>query len=176
MLSTPAARKRLGGNTRGLRAWESATLEAPGRPTITVTATPCRHGPPLSRPITGEATGFALTWPGQQYDALWMTGDTVLYPGLRSVPERVQVGTTLLHLGGVRFPVSGPVRYTMTAQQGVELCTLVKAHTVLPVHYEGWQHFRHGRPIIEREFARAPEEIRRSLHWLPIGEPTDVTI
>jgi hypothetical protein len=30
------------------------TLEAPGRPTIEVTATPCRHGPPLSHPLVGD--------------------------------------------------------------------------------------------------------------------------
>jgi hypothetical protein len=31
---------RLGGNARGLRPWATTLLEAPGRPTIQVTATP----------------------------------------------------------------------------------------------------------------------------------------
>ena len=44
----PGAR-RLGGGARGLEPWETTRLEAPGRPTIEVTATPCRHGPPRSR-------------------------------------------------------------------------------------------------------------------------------
>ena len=57
------------------------------------------------------SSGFALRWPGQQHGALWISGDTVLYDGVRAVADRVEVGTALLHLGGVQFPVTGPVRY-----------------------------------------------------------------
>ena len=39
---------------------------------------------------------------------LWISGDTVLYDGVREVAERVRVDTAVLHLGGVRFPVTGP--------------------------------------------------------------------
>ena len=38
---------------------------------------------------------------------LWISGDTVLYDGVRQVADRVQVDTALLHLGGVQFPVPG---------------------------------------------------------------------
>ena len=33
---------------------------------------------------------------------LWITGDTVLYNAVRRVPERLEIGTVPLHLGGVR--------------------------------------------------------------------------
>jgi hypothetical protein len=46
---------------------------------------------------------------------------------------------------------------------------------VIPIHYEGWQHFREGRDAAEREFARAPDEVRRAVRWLPIGEPVDLS-
>ena len=49
-----AGAARLGGGAVGLAPWATHTLEQPGRPAIEVTATPCRHGPPLSRPITGR--------------------------------------------------------------------------------------------------------------------------
>ena len=65
---------------------------------------PCRHGPPLSGPITGEVAGFALRWDGQQHGVLWISGDTVLYDGVRQVAARLDVDVALLHLGGVRFP------------------------------------------------------------------------
>ena len=55
---------------------------------------------------------------------LWISGDTVLYDGVRQVADRLQVDTALLHLGGVQFPVTGPLRYTMTARDAVELCGL----------------------------------------------------
>ena len=174
VVTTASGAKRLGGAARGLEPWATTRLEAPGRPSIEITATPCRHGPPLSRPIVGDVIGFALGWEGQARGALWISGDTVLYDGVREVAERVQVDTAVLHLGGVKFPVSGPLRYTMTAQEAVELCGLVRPRTVIPIHYEGWKHFRQGREAIEREFAKAPEEFRASVRWLPIGEPVEI--
>ena len=74
-----------------------------GDPPIEVTATPCRHGPPLSHPIVGDVVGFALSWEGQGEGVLWISGDTVLYDGVFEVADRLQVDTALLHLGGVRF-------------------------------------------------------------------------
>jgi len=174
VVTTAPGARRLGGGARGLEAWRTTTLEAPGRPAIEVTATPCRHGPPLSRRIAGEVIGFALRWEGQEHGVLWISGDTVLYDGVREVAARLRVDTALLHLGAVRFPVSGPVRYSMTAREAMELCGLVRPRVAIPVHYEGWSHFRQGREAIEREFERAPEEVRRSLRWLPIGEAVEI--
>ena len=74
----------------------------------------------------------------------------------------------------MQFPVTGPVRYTLTASDAVELCRLVKPRTVIPVHYEGWKHFRQGREAVEREFASAPEEVRRGLRWLPLGTEVEL--
>jgi L-ascorbate metabolism protein UlaG (beta-lactamase superfamily) len=176
VVTTASGAKRLGGNARGLRPWATTRLEAPARPPIDITATPCRHGPPLSRPIAGDVMGFALRWDRQQHGVLWISGDTVLYDGVRQVADRLQVGTALLHLGGVRFPVTGPVRYSMTAQKAIELCRLLRPHTAIPVHYEGWKHFRQDRETIERTFAAAPDDVRRSIRWLPIGIGVEVAV
>ncbi len=174
VVTTASGARRLGGDARGLEPWATTVLEAPGRPSIEVTATPCRHGPPLSRPITGDVIGFALRWDGLENGVLWISGDTVLYDGVRQVADRLQVGIALLHLGGVRFPVTGPIRYTMTARDAVELCRLVKPRTVIPIHYEGWKHFQEGREAIEREFADAPEDLRRRIRWLPLGVEVEI--
>jgi L-ascorbate metabolism protein UlaG (beta-lactamase superfamily) len=176
VVTTVAGAARLGSGARGLAPWETTVLAADGRPTIEVMATPCRHGPPASRPIVGHVIGFALRWDGQQHGALWISGDTVLYDGVRQVPTRLQVGTAIIHLGGVQFPVTGPLRYTMTAADAVELCGLIRPRTAIPIHYEGWKHFRQGRDAIEAEFARAPEDIRRCVRWLPIGEAAEVAV
>jgi L-ascorbate metabolism protein UlaG (beta-lactamase superfamily) len=174
VITTASGAQRLGGNARGLEPWASTRLEGPPRPAIEITATPCRHGPPLSRPIVGDVIGFALRLDGQEHGVLWISGDTVLYDGVRQVADRLQIGTALLHLGGVRFPISGPVRYTMTANDAVELCRLVRPRTVIPIHYEGWKHFREGREAIERQFANAPEALRERIQWLPIGVATEL--
>jgi len=44
-----------------------------------------------------------------------------VFDGVRAIPERLRVGTAILHLGGVRFPVTGPLRYTMTAADAVQI-------------------------------------------------------
>jgi L-ascorbate metabolism protein UlaG (beta-lactamase superfamily) len=170
VVTTEPGAQRLGGNARGLAPWATTTLEAPGRPAIEITATPCRHGPPLSHPIVGDVIGFALRWEGQEHGALWISGDTVLYDGVREVAARVDVDTVLLHLGGVRFPVTGPLHYTLTARDAVALCRLVGPRAIVPIHYEGWKHFREGRVEVERAFAAAPELAAR-VRWVPIGEP-----
>jgi L-ascorbate metabolism protein UlaG (beta-lactamase superfamily) len=174
VVTTASGAKRLGGSARGLAPWETTALEGDGRPSISVQATPCRHGPPLSHPIVGDVIGFALRWEGQEHGALWISGDTVLYDGVRSVADRVQVDTALLHLGGVQLSVTGPLRYTMTARDGVELMEQVRPRVTIPVHYEGWKHFKDGRDDVVRAFAEASPGVRESLRWLEIGVPTTI--
>jgi L-ascorbate metabolism protein UlaG (beta-lactamase superfamily) len=107
-------------------------------------------------------------------NGVWITGDTVLYDGVRAVADRLEIATVLLHLGGVRFPVTGPLRYTMRAGDAIELCRLIRPRVVIPIHYEGWSHFKESRDAIERELAAAPEDMRRRVRWLPIGETVDL--
>jgi L-ascorbate metabolism protein UlaG (beta-lactamase superfamily) len=172
-VTTTKGARSIGGT--GLAAWETTTLESPGKPAITITATPCRHGPAGSDPITGPVIGFALAWEGQRHGRLWVTGDTVLYPSLREVPERIDVGTLLLHLGSVRFRyLSGWFRYTMDAREGAALIDLVAPHSVVPVHYEGWSHFQQDRPAAEPALARSRYADR--ITWLDPGSSTDVEV
>ena len=97
---------------RGLDPWDVTRLEATGKPTIEMAATPCRHGPPLSRPIVGDVIGFALSWNGQRNGMACVSGDTVLYNGVRDV--------AIVNLGDVQFPITGPVRYSVTASDAIE--------------------------------------------------------
>jgi len=167
--TTRKAAVKLGGDCAGLAAWETATLEAPDKETIIITATPCRHGPVGSEPITGPVIGFSLRWAGQEHGELWVTGDTVLYPGLREVASRLRVGTMLLHLGSVRFRyLSGWIRYTMDAHEGTELIDLVKSTHVVPVHYEGWSHFQQDRGPAEATISASAYADR--VTWLDPGQ------
>ena len=174
VVTNSSAATRLGGTAKGLDAWETTRVEGVGRPTLEITATPCRHGPPLSRPIVGHVVGFALRWEGQPDGALWFSGDTVLYDGVREVAGRLDVDTAVLHLGEVKFPVTGPIRYSMTAEEGVELCGLLSPGTAIPVHYEGWSHFQEGRAEVERAIAAASRDIRRRFRILDLGVPAEI--
>jgi L-ascorbate metabolism protein UlaG (beta-lactamase superfamily) len=175
VVTTEAGARRLGlPGVRGLAPWATTRLEADGKPTIEITATPCRHGPPGSQPIVGDVIGFSLRWEGQQHGELWFSGDTVLYPGVREVATRLDIGTAVVHLGGVRFPVSGPLRYTMTATDAADLCGELKPQTILPIHYEGWKHFREGRSDAENGFNAAPAAVHEHVRWLALGKATEI--
>ena len=104
---------------------------------------------------------------------LWISGDRVLYDGVRQVASRLDVDVAVLHLGGVRFGLTGPVRYTMTAADAVSLLSELRPRTVLPVHYEGWTLFKEGRAA-EGAFTAAPQPVRDSVRWLTSGVPLDV--
>jgi len=174
VVTTASGARRLGGDARGLEAWQTTRLEAPGRAAIEVTATPCRHGPRFSHPVAGDVIGFALSWEGQDDGVLWISGDTVLYDGVLEVADRLSVDVALLHVGAVRFGVTGPLRYTMSAREAVELCRRVRPRTAIPVHYEGWKHFTEGRDELERELSKAPEAVRSSVRWLPLGAAVEI--
>ena len=47
----------------------------------------------------------------------------------------------LIHLGRVRFPITGPLRYSMDGSDALRLIELLGPRVVVPVHYEGWSHF-----------------------------------
>ena len=46
--------------------------------------------------------------------------------------------------------------------------------TVVPIHYEGWQHFHEGRDAAERAFAAAG--LRERVRWLEPGVATELEV
>ncbi len=90
------------------------------------------------------------------------------------VAERLDVDVAIIHLGQVQFPVTGPVRYSMTARDAVDLCRTLRPRVAIPVHFEGWSHFHEGRDAIEREISNAPPDLRDVFQLMPLGEPVDV--
>jgi L-ascorbate metabolism protein UlaG (beta-lactamase superfamily) len=174
VLTTQRGAVRLGGNARGLAPWTRFDLEARDGTRMRVVATPARHGPPLSRPIVGDVIGFLLQWEGQRHGSLYLSGDTVWFDGVAEVGRRFDVGTFVPYLGAVRFPISGPARYTFTAAQAVRATRALGARTVVPLHYEGWSHFREGRQEVEGAFAEA--QLADGIRWLAPGEPVAVEV
>ena len=171
--TVPGARRlaagRAGADVRGLNPGQSTVLSAEGRPPLRITATPCRHGPPGSGPIVGAVIGFDVGWEGQQHGTLWITGDTVLYDGLRAAVRGMHVSVAAIHLGGVTFPwLSGRLRYTMNAAEAIDLCRELAPETVLPLHFEGWRHFRQSREEAVAQLTASPFASR--VRWPTAGE------
>ncbi|MBI2332705.1 MAG: MBL fold metallo-hydrolase [Chloroflexi bacterium] len=173
VLTTTTGEKRLGGNAEGLANFQSTSLESGGTK-IKVTATPAQHGPLIVRPFSGPSIGFMLEWEGQQNGGLYISGDTIYYRGIDEVAERFTVSVGIFHLGRASFPVTGPIRFTMDAKDGVKAAQKLNPKTIIPIHYEGWKHFIEGRSVIEKEFAQAG--LSEKVKWLPIGEPAEVDV
>ncbi|MET0734525.1 MAG: MBL fold metallo-hydrolase [Microbacterium sp.] len=161
-------------DVRGIAAGETTVLTAPGRPRLSVVATPCRHGPPLTGPIVGSVVGFAVTLDDAARPGLWMTGDTVMYRGVRDAARGLRPDVMLAHIGAVKFPLTGPLAYTMDAQGAVELIGLAEPRVVVPVHVEGWSHFSQQEGPAAAVFASASPEISARVRWAPLGETVDL--
>jgi L-ascorbate metabolism protein UlaG (beta-lactamase superfamily) len=176
VITTVSGQRRLrANNVQGLYPWTTTTLTAPGLPTLEITATPCRHGPPLSHPLVGDVIGFAISVAGSGRTDLWISGDSVFYSGLKGVAEAFDIDVAVIHLGGVEFGVTGPLRYSMTAHEAVKLLELMKPRVAVPVHYDGWTHFREGEARIRATFATAPPAVKKSIVWLPLAHEQSVT-
>ncbi len=166
VVTTHAAAKRLGhSGAVGLRDFESHTLAG-----LKITATPARHGPPGSLPVAGHVIGFLLEHPS--LDApIYISGDTVWFEGIAEVARRFRPSISFLHLGGVRFPISGPLTYTFNARQAVTAAQALGSRQIIPLHYEGWTHFREPRDVADRVLRDALGE---RLRWLPRGIRTEL--
>ena len=173
VLTTVSGARRLGGEASGLKAWDTARVDLPGKASLTVTATPCRHGPPLSKPIVGDVVGFSVQADGWQR-SLWMSGDTVFYRGIREVAQRLDVHTALLHLGRVRFPITGPLKYSMDGRDAIRTIELVRPETAVPVHFEGWSHFTQQESALRDALDEAPSSVTSRLRWLDPGAPLEL--
>ena len=170
VLTTVAGARRLGGNATGISPWKSRFVaSADGSETITVTATPARHGPPGSEPVSGDVIGFCLAWDGSD-GALYLSGDTVWYEGIAEVARRFRVETAVLFLGAGVIPAVGPEHVTMTADDAVHATRALDPTHVVPVHYDGWAHFTEGRTDVSRAFEAAG--LASKLVWLDPGQPT----
>lgn len=178
VVTTRAGKQRLRASNiadlRGLRPGDSTQLTAADKPTLTIRATPCRHGPPLSRPIAGAVIGFALSLPDQSSTRLWMTGDTVLHGPLRHTARQLDIDVLLMHLGAVRFPQTGPLRYSMNSTDALRLLELANPRVAVPVHYEGWSHFSEPEKNLRATLASAARHPKTVLTWLRPGVPETV--
>lgn len=150
VLSTPAAAARLGNGVIGLQAWQSWSIETPRGSTLSVTATPARHGPAGIEPISGEVIGFVIRALESGTDLAYVTGDTVWYEGTREVARRFRPRVVLLFGGAAQ--VRGPFHLTMNTNDAVEAAVAFQGAAIVPVHHDGWAHFTQSQEDLAKTF------------------------
>jgi L-ascorbate metabolism protein UlaG (beta-lactamase superfamily) len=174
--SAPGEGLGIGGKTTGL-AWGESTRLTSGTGGIRLTATPARHGP-RGTPQVHEVMGLLIEPEVSSEPAVWISGDTVLFPALRQFLTRQcikgrRVDVAIIHCGGVSFPrvpVLGRSRFTFDARQVVEVCRLLDPRVVIPVHRSGWTHFREPEETLRATLAEAG--LAERCRFLGLGEST----
>ena len=172
VLTTPEGAQRLGGNSVGVKPWETMDVSAQNGHVLRVVGTPARHGPAgLSR---GAVTGFVFYFPDAPESTIYFGGDTVWYEGVAEVAKRFPVRAAILNLGAARVPEVGPFHLTMTAAEAVETTRAFTDAVIVPLHYEGWAHFSEGAEVIAKTFAAAG--LQKRLRWLQAGKAERLAI
>src|SRR5215831_13868033 len=148
VLTTMVGAKRLGGNAEGMQPWQSTTIKSKDGRSIEIVAAPARHGPAGIEPLAGDVIGFILK--EKTGRPIYITGDTVWYDGVAEVDRRFKPGMVLLFAGAAQ--TRGPFHLTMDTNDAIETAKTFDDAVIVPVHYEGWAHFRQSGDDLEKTF------------------------
>ncbi|WP_441228430.1 MBL fold metallo-hydrolase [Tardiphaga sp. 20_F10_N6_6] len=140
VLTTIAGAKRLGGDVEGLAPWDSTELTGKDGHSLTITATPARHGPAGIEPLSGDVIGFVLSSNAPGSRPIYITGDTVWFDGVAEVARRFSAGVVLPFAGAAQ--TRGPFHLTMDTNDTIETARAFPDATIVPVHTDGWAHFK----------------------------------
>jgi L-ascorbate metabolism protein UlaG (beta-lactamase superfamily) len=174
VISTKDAVTRLKNpNTVGLDNWEEYKLETEKVRGLKITAIPAQHTN-IKRldKIMGKVIGFTIEWEDQKNGCIYISGDTVLFEGIYELQKRKKVDAAILHLGAGAFPyLKKNLRVTMNGEEAIETTKLLNPSTVIPVHYEGWWHFKQTVKSLRSEIEKSG--IGDKFVWLKSGVETD---
>ena len=147
VLTTVVGAKRLGGNAEGLAPWDSTELTRNGR-SLTITATPARHGPHGIEPLAGDVIGFVVA--SKQGRPIYISGDTVWYDGVAEVARRFKAGVVMPFAGAAQ--TRGPFHLTMDTNDTIETARAFADAVIVPVHTDGWAHFKQNAQDLRASF------------------------
>jgi L-ascorbate metabolism protein UlaG (beta-lactamase superfamily) len=150
VLTTEAGAKRLGDHAEGFAPWATTKLSGKDGRVLTITATPARHGPAGIEPLSGDVIGFvvASNQPGSQ--AIYISGDTTWFEGVAEVAKRFNCGVVLPFAGAAQ--TRGPFHLTMDTNDTIETARAFPDAVIVPVHTDGWAHFRQSAQDLRASF------------------------
>ncbi len=150
VLTTVAGAKRLGGKTEGFAPWAATELTGRNGRSLTITATPARHGPAGIEPLAGDVIGFVVTSNRPGSRPAYISGDTVWYDGVAEVARRFSAGVVLPFAGAAQ--TRGPFHLTMDTNDTIETARAFPDAVIVPLHTDGWAHFRQGANDLRASF------------------------
>jgi L-ascorbate metabolism protein UlaG (beta-lactamase superfamily) len=160
VVTTPHAARRLStwhGFRRsvGLATWQQHQMQK-DEMSLTITSMPGQHAPGVAQALLPPVMGSMLELgpvTGQTECRLYISGDTLMYGGLKAIPVRYpRIDIAVLHLGGTTLP--GGLLVTMDGAQGAELLDLLRPGAAMPVHYDDYSLFRSPLSAFKAEVER----------------------
>jgi len=149
VLTTEAGAQRLGGKTEGFAPWTSTELKKGGQ-SLTVTASPARHGPAGIEPLSGDVIGFVVVSSEAGSRPIYISGDTTWFDGVAEVAKRFKAGVVLPFAGAAQ--TRGPFHLTMDTNDTIETARAFPDAVIVPVHTDGWAHFRQNANDLRATF------------------------
>jgi L-ascorbate metabolism protein UlaG (beta-lactamase superfamily) len=150
VLTTVAGAKRLANHAEGMAPWTTAELSGRDGQSLTVTATPARHGPAGIEPMAGDVIGFVLSSANGNSRPIYISGDTVWYDGVAEVARRFKAGVVLPFAGAAQ--TRGPFHLTMDTNDTIETARAFPDAVIVPLHTDGWAHFRQNAGDLRASF------------------------
>jgi L-ascorbate metabolism protein UlaG (beta-lactamase superfamily) len=148
VLTTEAGAKRLGGHAEGFAPWATTELMGTDGRSLTITATPARHGPAGIEPWSGDVIGFVVT--SKNSRPIYISGDTVWFDGVAEVARRFKAGVVLPFAGAAQ--TRGPFHLTMDTNDTIETARAFPGAVIVPLHTDGWAHFRQSAGDLRASF------------------------
>jgi L-ascorbate metabolism protein UlaG (beta-lactamase superfamily) len=147
VLTTEVGARRLGAHAEGFAPWAATELSKNGK-SLTVTATPARHGPAGIEPLAGDVIGFVLSPKGRA--PIYISGDTTWFDGVAEVARRFKCGVVLPFAGAAQ--TRGPFHLTMDTNDTIETARAFPDAVIVPVHTDGWAHFKQNAQDLRVSF------------------------
>jgi L-ascorbate metabolism protein UlaG (beta-lactamase superfamily) len=150
VLTTQAGARHLGGHVEGFAPWDTTQLKDADGNTLSITATPARHGPAGIEPLSGDVIGFVVSSSNTDSRPVYVSGDTVWFDGVAEVARRFRCGVVLPFAGAAQ--TRGPFHLTMDTNDTIETARAFPDAVIVPVHTEGWAHFRQNGEDLRKSF------------------------
>ena len=148
VLTTEAGARRLGNHAEGLAPWATAELKGRNGVSLTVTATPARHGPAGIEPLSGDVIGFVVSRKNAR--PIYISGDTVWFDRVAEVARRFNASVVLPFAGAAQ--TRGPFHLTMDTNDAIEAAHYFPDAAIVPLHTDGWAHFRQNAADLRASF------------------------
>lgn len=180
----------LGSRLVTLGEFQTHQLEREGT-WLKITCVPALHGryenwtalrPFAPKLFNRRTVGFLLEFEKKPGELIYLSGDTIMFEGIERVQRHVRdrgarVSVAFMHGGCVGFPALDAMGFgphTFDGRQMAAAARLLKPRILIPVHYDGWAHFRQGREALAAELRES--ELQSETLWLTKGELTPVSL